>query len=74
MIAKLKYIFEMIGQLNYYLGRDWRKLPMARPDKFPPDGDTVTDDFSSISAWCPDCKQKTMEVVRPGSYQCSNCE
>ena len=28
MIAKIKYLFEMIGQLNYYIGRSWRKIPM----------------------------------------------
>jgi hypothetical protein len=27
-MIKLKYLFEMIGQLNYYIGRDWRKLPI----------------------------------------------
>lgn len=38
-------------------------------------GDTITDGFGSEwSAVCPTCKQKTMEVVRPGKVQCTNCE
>ena len=28
MMIKLKSVFAMIGQLAYYIGRDWRKLPM----------------------------------------------
>lgn len=27
-MIKLKVVFEMIGQLNYYLGRSWRKIPI----------------------------------------------
>jgi hypothetical protein len=69
-MIKLKVIIEMVGQITYYLGRSWRKIPIQ---SWLPDNDIVTDDYSAISAWCPDCKQKTMQVVRPGSYQCSNC-
>lgn len=29
MKIKLKYLFEMIGHITYYLGYDWRKLPMS---------------------------------------------
>ena len=28
MISKLKYLFEMVGQITYYLGRSWRKIPI----------------------------------------------
>lgn len=37
------------------------------------DGTTITDDYSSVSAWCPECHQKTMYVNRPGDFRCSNC-
>jgi len=38
------------------------------------DNDTITDDFgSTISAWCPNGCGKTMQVVRPGKFQCSEC-
>lgn len=36
--------------------------------------DWVEDDFgSAVSAYCPECKEPTMQVVRPGKFQCSNC-
>jgi len=36
--------------------------------------DMVEDGFgSAVCAWCPKCGQKTMEVVRPGKFQCTNC-
>jgi len=36
--------------------------------------DTIEDGFGSEwSAWCPMCKKKTMEIVRPGMVQCSEC-
>ena len=34
----------------------------------------ISDGFgSSISAWCPMCGGKTMQVVRPGKFQCTKC-
>lgn len=36
---------------------------------------TIEDGFGS--AWskrCPECGEDTIEVVRPGKVQCSNCE
>lgn len=36
--------------------------------------DTVSDGLGSVwSAYCPECKRKSMEVVRPGKVQCSFC-
>jgi len=48
------------------------------PEEFnvpaPPDNDIIEDGFGSAwSAWCPECNQKTMCVVRPGKCQCNNC-
>lgn len=37
------------------------------------DDDLITDDYQSISAWCPNGCGKTMQVVRPGKFQCSVC-
>lgn len=35
---------------------------------------TITDGFGQTWAIkCPKCKRNTMEVVRPGKAQCSNC-
>ena len=40
----------------------------------PPDKDIVEDGFGSCwSAWCPMCRKKTMQVVRPGKVQCGYC-
>jgi len=40
----------------------------------PSDNDLIEDGFGSKwSAWCSECKQKTMQVVRPGKAQCTNC-
>ena len=36
-------------------------------------GDFVGDGYAYISAWCPECGNKTMQVVRPGKFQCSKC-
>lgn len=36
---------------------------------------TVTDEFGS--SWikrCPECGEDSMQVVRPGKAQCSNCD
>lgn len=39
-----------------------------------PSKDTIEDGFGSVwSAWCPECGKRTMNVVRPGQVQCSNC-
>ena len=27
-----------------------------------------------VSAYCAQCHQKTMEVVRPGKFQCTECD
>lgn len=36
--------------------------------------DIIEDGFGSAwSAWCPECKQRTMQVMRPGKVQCANC-
>lgn len=35
--------------------------------------DTITDGDTTWSAYCQDCGKKTMQVVRPGKIQCSNC-
>ena len=41
----------------------------------PPDDDMIDDDFgNSTSAWCQNCGKKTMVVVRPGKFQCTECE
>jgi uncharacterized Zn finger protein (UPF0148 family) len=40
----------------------------------PKDIDTVTDGYAFWSSWCPQCGYKTIEIVRPGKVQCSNCE
>lgn len=38
------------------------------------DRDIIYDGFGSAwSSTCPECGQKTMEVVRPGKVQCGNC-
>ena len=38
-------------------------------------GDNIIDDGfgNTCSAWCPTCKRKSMQVVRPGKFQCSYC-
>ena len=28
-MIKLNHIFEMVGQITYYLGRSWRKIPIT---------------------------------------------
>ena len=34
----------------------------------------IDDGFgSSVSRWCPKCHGRTMQVVRPGSFQCPDC-
>lgn len=36
--------------------------------------DIIDDGFGNIcSAWCPTCKRKSMQVVRPGKFQCGYC-
>jgi len=35
--------------------------------------DLIDDGYQEISAWCPNGCGKTMQVVRPGSFQCSEC-
>jgi len=42
--------------------------------KEPKDDSTIDDGFGSVwSAWCPECGEKSMSVVRPGEAQCANC-
>jgi len=37
-------------------------------------GDVVEDGFgSAVSVFCPKCGGKTMQVVRPGKFQCGVC-
>ena len=43
------------------------KQNMAKPTE------TITDDYQTWSKTCPMCGQDTMQVVRPGKVQCSNC-
>lgn|SRR5574343_565069 len=44
--------------------------PMTNPFT----ADTISDGFGNIcSVYCPTCKQRTMQVVRPGKFQCINC-
>jgi len=39
-----------------------------------PDADLVEDGFgSAVSIVCPMCGNRTMQVVRPGKFQCSEC-
>jgi len=39
------------------------------------DDDTIEDGFGNVwSIICPICHKRTMEVVRPGKVQCTNCE
>jgi len=42
-------------------------------DTWRKDNDLISDDYQSISAWCPNGCGKTMQVVRPGKFQCSEC-
>jgi len=36
--------------------------------------DIVEDGFgNAVSAYCPECGEKSMVVVRPGKFQCNNC-
>ena len=39
------------------------------------DYNLISDGFGNYwSAICPECGQRTMQVVRPGKVQCTNCE
>ena len=45
------------------------------PKPLEEDADTICDDFGSC--WdkkCPDCGTFSMEIVRPGKAQCTNCD
>lgn len=36
--------------------------------------DVISDGFGGCwSAWCPECKKKSMQIVRPGKVQCDEC-
>lgn len=35
--------------------------------------EVISDGYQTWSVKCPNCGQRTMEVVRPGKVQCSNC-
>ena len=53
-------------------------LTTKQPHEFEPDDpaddDIIEDGFGmSVSAWCPECGQKSMCIVRPGKVQCDNC-
>jgi hypothetical protein len=54
-----------------------RVMAPARDAYLAPGGigeDQISDDSGNIwSATCPECNQKTMQVVRPGKVQCGNC-
>lgn len=37
--------------------------------------DMIEDGFgNSISAYCPQCGGRTMQIVRPGKFQCWECD
>lgn len=39
-----------------------------------PGNETIEDGFGSEwSAYCPTCKRKSMQIVRPGKVQCTYC-
>lgn len=72
---------DMLKRVRYFLG--WGFVVIAEhtnkgyrvqahiPSK--PE-DVIEDGFgSSWSAYCPECGNKSMHVVRPGKVQCSNC-
>ena len=36
--------------------------------------DIIEDGFGMVcSAWCSECGQKSMAIIRPGKVQCNNC-
>lgn len=41
--------------------------------KCPENYGLISDGYQTWSGKCPTCNQWTMEVVRPGKVQCSNC-
>ena len=44
------------------------------PDFIKNDKDVIEDGFGNAwSAYCPECGQRTMQVIRPGKCQCSEC-
>jgi hypothetical protein len=38
------------------------------------EGEYITDGWAKVSAYCSRCGQKTMQVVRPGNFQCAACD
>lgn len=38
------------------------------------EGEYITDGWAKVSAYCSRCGQKTMQVVRPGNFQCASCD
>ena len=51
----------------------WMPLPDP-PDENKPPEDVIEDGFGNAwSAYCPECGQRTMQVIRPGKCQCSEC-
>ena len=46
----------------------WKDNPKSE------EGEMVDDGLgSSCSAWCPQCHQKTMQIIRPGDIRCADC-
>jgi len=57
----------------YGSGNTTFEISPEREEKTIPN-DTLDDGFGNAwSASCPECRKKTMVVVRPGKAQCSNC-
>ena len=53
--------------------KEWQPLNKV-VNELGDDEETIEDGFGNAwSAYCPDCGQKTVSVVRPGKVQCSNC-
>ncbi len=46
----------------------------ALPDPWPPDGDVIPISMGGVaSAWCYDCKEKSMVLVMLDVVECSKC-
>lgn len=64
----IEYIHFPSQELGY-----WDSAPMH--SDLNTTSDTIDDGFGSV--WyktCPECGKDTIEVVRPGKVQCTNCE
>jgi hypothetical protein len=49
--------------------------PLWKHENMSKGGQTIDDGFGNVwSKWCRNCKQKTMQVVRPGKAACAICD